>query len=477
MIATDTDTQLNELRGILGPEYVKTGADTARWSRDWPGHAHWTPLAVVRPANTQDVAQVVQWANRTGTSIVPVSGNTGLVEGNTAEGAVMVSLDRMSTIREVRPEARVAIVEAGAILSNIHAAADAHDLIFPLTFGARGSAMIGGALSTNAGGSNVVRYGNTRHLCLGIEAVLPTGEIIDLMSELHKDNSGYDLRDLLIGAEGTLGIITSAVLKLHPKPRAYATAMVAAPSLNDALTLLNTLQRDTGGAVEAFEFMPRIFMEAYLERYYPEARAPFDKMHEVNILVEVGALSPRDATPGDDGRVPVTAHLEDVLGRLFEEGAILDAAVAQSDTQRQEMWARREASAEVARLRQPLIDNDIAVPLDQIQTLLEQIVQKSKLIDPELIPMCVAHLGDGNLHFAGWPSTDDPETLKTIKEMVDDTAIALGGSFSAEHGVGLTKKPTMARHKNPAALRAMRAIKQALDPKGIMNPGKVLPDD
>ncbi|MRU15347.1 FAD-binding oxidoreductase [Roseovarius sp. A21] len=475
MTATDTDTQLNDLRGILGPEYVKTGADAAPWSHDWPGHAHWTPLAVVRPANTREVAKVVQWANRTGTAIVPVSGNTGLVEGSTAEGAVMVSLDRMSAIREVRPEARVAIVEAGAILSNIHAAADAHDLIFPLTFGARGSAMIGGALSTNAGGSNVVRYGNTRHLCLGVEAVLPTGEIIDLMSELHKDNSGYDLRDLLIGAEGTLGIITAAVLKLHPKPMAYATAMVAAPSLNDALTLLNTLQRETGGAVEAFEFMPRIFMEAYLERY-PEARAPFDQMHEVNILVEVGALSPRDATPGDDGRVPVTGHLEDVLGRLFEEGAILDAAVAQSDTQRQEMWARRETSAEVARLRQPLIDNDIAVPLDQIQTLLEQIVRKSQAIDPDLIPMCVAHLGDGNLHFAGWPSTDDPDTLKQIKEMVDDTAIALGGSFSAEHGVGLTKKPAMARHKNPVALQAMRAIKQALDPKGIMNPGKVLPE-
>ena len=468
--------QLDALRDLLGADHVKTGKDAAPWSQDWPGHAQWAPLAVVRPANTQEVAQVVQWANHTATPVVPVSGNTGLVEGSTADGAVMISLDRMSAIREVRPEARVAIVEAGAILSNIHTAAEAQDLIFPLTFGARGSAMIGGALSTNAGGSNVVRYGTTRHLCLGIEAVLPSGEIVDLMSELHKDNSGYDLRDLLIGAEGTLGIITAAVLKLHPKPKAYATAMVAVPSLNDALTLLNTLQRDTGGAVEAFEFMPRVYMEAYLKRF-PEARAPFDAIHEINILVEVGALSPRDATPGNDGRVPVTAHLEEVLGRLFEEGAILDAAVAQSDTQRAEMWARREASAEVARLRQPLVDNDIAVPLDQIQTLLEQITEKSKSIDPGLIPMCVAHLGDGNLHFAGWPSTDDPKVLKQIKEMVDDTAIALGGSFSAEHGVGLTKKPAMARHKNPAALQAMRAIKHALDPNGIMNPGKVLPDD
>jgi FAD/FMN-containing dehydrogenase len=222
--------------------------------------------------------------------------------------------------------------------------------------------------------------------------------------------------------------------------------------------------------------MPKVFMEAYLERF-PEARAPFDQVYEVNILVEVGALSPRDAKPSEDGRVPVTAHIEEVLGRLFQEGAILDAVVAQSDSQRQEMWDRREASAEVARLRQPLVDNDIAVPLDKMQELLEQITENAQALDPDLIPMCVAHLGDGNLHFAAWPSTDDPETLKKIKDMVDDIAIALGGSFSAEHGVGLTKRPAMSRHKSPAALKAMHAIKSALDPNGIMNPGKVLPDD
>src|SRR6056297_2344715 len=473
----DTDGNLMDALGaIVGAAHVITGKDAEPWSREWTGHARWTPLAVVRPATTDEVAQIVRLANRSGTPIVPVSGNTGLVEGTCGEGAIMLSLDRMSAIREVRPEARIAIVEAGAILSRIHDAVEEHGLIFPLYFGARGSAMIGGALSTNAGGYNVLRYGSTRHLCLGIEAVLPNGEIVDLMSELHKDNSGYDLRDLLIGAEGTLGIITAAVLKLHPKPKAYATAMVAAPSLTDALTLLNTLQKETGGAVEAFEFMPRVYIQAYLERY-PEARAPFDQIPEVNILVGVGALSRRDATPGPDGQVPVTAHLEAVLGRLFEAGAILDAAVAQSDGQRQEMWARREASAEVARLRQPLVDNDIAVPLDKMQELLEQITESAQALDPDLIPMCVAHLGDGNLHFAAWPSTDDPETLKQIKDMVDDTAIALGGSFSAEHGVGLTKRPAMSRHKSPVALKAMHAIKSALDPNGIMNPGKVLPDD
>ena len=472
----DTPTSiLTDLRNIVGAAHVVTGTDAARWSEDWTRQRQWAPLAVIRPANTAEVAKVVQLANRTSTVIVPVSGNTGLVEGTYAQGALMLSLDRMSAIRTVKPEARIATVEAGAILSKIHDAADAHDLIFPLYFGARGSAMIGGALSTNAGGSNVLRYGSTRHLCLGVEAVLPTGEIVDLMSELHKDNSGYDLRDLLIGAEGTLGIITAAVLKLHPKPQAYATAMVATPSLDAALVLLNKLQQDTGGAVEAFEFMPGVYMDAYLERF-PDARPPFDARHEVNILVEVGAIAPRDATPDADGSIPVAAHLETILEQQFHSGGVLDAVVAQNESQRQDMWARREAGAEVARLRPNVIDNDVCVPVDRMQQFLDLITDRTKALDPELVPICVAHLGDGNLHFAGWPASQDPAVHTAIKQVVDDTAIEIGGSFSAEHGVGLTKKPAMLRHKNSAAVQAMRAIKQALDPKGIMNPGKVLPD-
>lgn len=471
---TPTDI-LTNLRDIVGAAHVASGPDAARWSEDWTRQTQWKPLAVVRPANTTEVAKVVQLANQTDTAIVPVSGNTGLVEGTYAQDALMLSLDRMSAIRAIKPDARIAIVEAGAILSHIHDAADAHDLIFPLYFGARGSAMIGGALSTNAGGSNVLRYGSTRNLCLGIEAVLPNGEIVDLMSELHKDNSGYDLRDLLIGAEGTLGIITAAVLKLHPKPQAYATAMVATPSLDAALVLLNQLQQDTGGAVEAFEFMPSVYMDAYLQRF-PDARPPFDTRHNVNILVEVGAIAPRDATPDAEGSIPVIGQLETILEQQFHTGGVLDAVVAQNESQRQEMWARREAGAEVARLRPNVIDNDVCVPVDRMQQFLDLITDRTKALDPDLVPICVAHLGDGNLHFAGWPSSRDPAIHKAIKQAVDDTAIELGGSFSAEHGVGLTKKTAMQRHKNSAALNAMSAIKQALDPKGIMNPGKVLPD-
>lgn len=465
---------LDALGAIAGPAHVLTGADAAPHARDWSEMVRWQPLAVVRPADTGQIAAIVRLANQTATPVVPVSGNTGLTGGTSAEGAIMVSLSRLSAIRAINPAARTAVVEAGVILSRLHDAAAEHDLIFPLTLGARGSAMIGGCLSTNAGGSNVLRYGSARALCLGIEAVTPTGEVMDCMSALHKDNSGYDLRDLLIGAEGTLGVITAATLKLYPRPRAYATAMIAMSGVDAALALLNTLQVETGGAVEAFEYMPGAYMDAW-QRRFPNARPPFSERHEVNILVEVGALAARDADPGPDGTVAIAAHLEDVLAQGLEDGTVLDAVVARSDAQRAEMWARREAAAEVSRLRTPLIDNDIAVPLDAMPALLERTTARARALDPGIAFMHVAHLGDGNLHFSAWPETADTRIHHAIREAVEEETLALGGSFSAEHGVGLSKLPAMARHKDPVALSVMRAIKRALDPGGIMNPGKVLP--
>jgi len=465
---------IEKLTQIVGTANVLTGQDTAKWSRDWIGSYSYTPMAVVRPGTTSEVSQIVKLANETGTPVVPVSGNTGLAGGAQAEGAIMLSVDRMNAIREIRPAARIAIVEAGVILSAVHDATEAEGLIFPLTFGAKGSAMIGGVLSTNAGGSNVLRYGNTRDLVLGIEAVLPNGDIMNIMSELHKDNSGYNLKHLLIGAEGTLGIITAAVLKLHPKPRAYATAMVAAPSLPAALDLLNRLQEATGGAVEAFEYMPRHHIDIH-KSISPNAREPFDAPYEINLLVEVGATSPRDSTPGPDGQVPVSAYLEQVLAEMFEEGAVLDAAVAQTEAQRREMWERREAAAEIAMSNPPVVSNDIAVPLDKVATFLDIMETRLPQVAPNARPIIVAHLGDGNIHYTVWPGSQDPAVLDAIMEAVEDEVLTLGGSFSAEHGIGTSKLASMRRRKNPAALQAMRAIKTALDPNNILNPGKLLP--
>jgi FAD/FMN-containing dehydrogenase len=458
------------LARIVGDAHVLTDAE--RYAVDATGKYTGAPLCVVRPADTKEVGAVVRFANDHAIPVVPVGGNTGLVGGTLARGGIMLSLERLDTIREIRPGARIAIVGAGVVISKIHDAVAQHGLIFPLMFGARGSAMIGGCLSTNAGGSNVVRYGNTRALCLGLEVVTPTGEIMDLMSELHKDNSGYDLKDLFIGAEGTLGIITAAVIKLFPEPRAYATAMVAVPSLPDALNLLNNLQETTGGAVEAFEYMPATFMAMHAARF-PDARPPFDTDYPVNILVEVGATAPRDALVGPDGSVPVVTLLQDTLAAMMETGAVLDAVVARNHAQRQEMWDRRESSAEVVFARSPRVDSDICLAVDRVALFFERIEPALAALDPGADTVSVAHLGDGNIHYCVYPDTGNADT---IMEKIEDVVRDLGGSFSAEHGVGVSKLPSMSRRKDPVALAIMRQIKAALDPDGIMNPGKVIPE-
>ena len=465
-------TLIDDLRSELGAGAVLTGEDMAPWCRDWTGQLSWQPLCVARPADREGVAAVLRAAHRAGVAVVPVGGNTGLSGGTCADGALMLSLDRMNRILEIRPEARLARVEAGVILSNLHDAAERHDLSFPMTFGAKGSCTIGGILATNAGGSNVLRYGNTRDLVLGIEVVLADGRVMDLMSELHKDNTGLNLRHLMIGSEGVLGVITAAVLKLVPRPKAFATAMVAVPSLDGALILLNRLQQETDGKVEAFEYMPRAYVEAY-QALHPETRPPFEDAHDVNILIELGATADRDATPGPDGQVPVAGQLESVLGDMLEEGMVLDAVVAQSEAQRRAMWARREAAAEVCTAR-PVVLTDVAVPLDRIATFLENVDRCLAALDPGAIPMVVSHLGDGNVHYAVWTTENGPDR-DTIMEAVEKVALELGGSFSAEHGIGVLKRPAMTLFKDPVALDVMRGIKDALDPNGILNPGKVVP--
>jgi len=467
-------SDLDAYRRAIGAQFVLTDTDVAKWSRDWTGIYQWVPLAVLRPASADEVSAVVKIAASCDHKIVPVSGMTGLAGGASADGCIMISLDRMNRIETLRPEARVAIVEAGVILSSLHDAADAHDLVFPLTFGAKGSACIGGCLSTNAGGSNVVRYGNTRDLCLGLEVVLPDGQILDLMTELHKDNSGYNLKHLMIGAEGTLGIITRAVLKLFPKPKAYATAMVAVGSLADALDLLNRIQAETGDKVEAFEFMPREYM-AQLKRLKPETRPPFDAEYDVNVLVEIGSTIQSECRPRDDGTVPLTATLETILGGMFEQGLLLDAVIAKNGSERREIWERREAAAEVQLGNPPLVNNDIALPLDQIAAFYDEAQAAVRALLPDAFITSVAHLGDGNLHLV--VELGKAAHMKdAIMSVVEDVTLKYGGSFSAEHGIGLTKLPSMQRRKDPVAIATMRAIKQALDPNDIMNHGKTLPN-
>jgi FAD/FMN-containing dehydrogenase len=465
---------LDALRATVGADRITTGGDCAPWMRDWTGQYRWTPLCVARPRSTAEVSAVLRVAHDARVPVVPVSGNTGLSGGTRAEDAVMLSLDRMDRIREIRPSARLAVVEAGVILSRLHEAAEAQGLRFPMTFGAKGSARLGGLLATNAGGSNVLRHGNTRDLVLGLEAVLADGRVVDLMSELHKDNSGLNLKHLLIGSEGTLGVITAAVLTLAPRPRAHATAMVGLPSFEAALSLLNRLQEETGGAVEAFEYLSPAYLSAYAA-HAPGTRAPLDREAPVTVLLELSATAPHDAQPGPDGVVPLAARLETVLGTLLENGTVLDAQVAQSESQRRAMWARREAAAEVCVARRPMVNNDIAVPLDAVGPFLARMDARLSQLDPDARAVTVAHLGDGNIHYAVWPAREDAGLNDAITEAVEDMVKRFGGSFSAEHGIGTTKLRSMQRRKDPAALDAMRAIKAALDPDGILNPGKVLP--
>ena len=465
---------IDDLTAALGAGQVLTGVDTDRYGRDWMGKYHGAPVAVVRPGSTEEVAACLRIAAAHRLPVVPVGGNTGLVGGTMTTGGLMVSLERMNRIRAVKRDARLVVAEAGVILSRLHDAAEGEGLYFPLWFGARGSAMLGGVLSTNAGGSNVLRYGSTRSLCLGLEVVLADGRVLNLMGELHKDNSGYDLKQMFIGAEGTLGIITAAVMKLVPAPRAHATATVAAQSLADALVLLNRMQEATGGRVEAFEFMPRSYSDR-LRVARPDLGLPFDEIPEVTILIEAATTVADEATPDADGEVPLVALLERILAEMLEAGLIQDAVLARSEQQRRAMWARREAAAEICVGLSPAVDTDVCLPLDGVEPFMTRALNRLEALDPGARTLTVAHLGDGNLHFTVFPTRDDPVLKDAVLEAVEDVVAELGGSFSAEHGVGLSKLPSMARRKDPVALEVMRAVKRALDPEGRMNPGKVIP--
>ncbi|MEO1679957.1 MAG: FAD-binding oxidoreductase [Pseudomonadota bacterium] len=441
----------------------------ARHTEEPRGKWHTTDALLVAPATTDEVADVVRVAAVHRVPVVPYGGGTGLVGGQVVpEGPrpILLSLERMAAIRAVYPTENVAVVEAGAILADVQRAASEAGRLFPLSLGSEGTARIGGLLSTNAGGVQVLRYGNARDLCLGIEAVLPDGQIHHGLKRLRKDNTGYDLRHLLIGAEGTLGVITAASLRLFPQPAAEGSAVFTVPSPEAALELLALARAHLGDGVSAFELMGAMG-QRFLAEVMPEVRLPFPEIPEWMVLTDVGL--PRGLEPA--------AALEGLFAEAFEAGLVTDGLVAQSQAQRADFWRVREGIPVANRKIGAIASHDISVPLSALPRFIAEGDRALAPFDARV--NCFGHVGDGNLHYNAFPAAgrrpaEYADVRAEISRVVHDLAHELGGSISAEHGVGRLKVDDLERYGDPAKLAAMRAIKAALDPAGIMNPGAVL---
>lgn len=474
----DDSKIIAELSQAIGAKnLLQTPDDMAPFSTDWTHHFSSAPLAVARPHTSNEVSQIVQICAEHKIAIVPQGGNTGLCGGSIPtqnRKSIILSLSRMNKIRAIDPVARTATVDAGVVLEVLQKKVAELDLLFPLMFGARGSCTIGGNLSTNAGGSNVIRYGNTRELCLGIEAVLPDGSIINALTGLRKDNTGYDLKNLLIGAEGTLGIITGAVVKLAPQPKVRATAFLSLAALKDAGDILNKIQDTLGGTVEAYEYMPRPIIEAICSAF-PDIRAPLEQPAEVGILLEVASSRMDDCAELDDGTIALETRLLETLSELMESEHILDATFASSEQHRLELWHMRESVLESIGASGTAYHLDIALPLSNIDGFIKKMDVKAQA--EGFRTLTIGHLGDGNLHYAllaekgrDWDSLD----LDGTKAFAFELLAKMNGSFSAEHGIGLTKKDLLNTYKEPSQHQMMRLIKTALDPNNIMNPDKMV---
>ena len=472
---------LEHLTDIVGTKNIITNKDDmAPFLEDWRGNYKGDATAILLPTNTDMVSSILKFADEHDLYIVPQGGNTGLVGGGIpdASGRMLVlSLSRMNAIRDISADNRSIVVEAGCILQNIHEAAEAHDLYFPLNLAAKGSCSIGGNLSTNAGGINVLRYGNTRDLCLGIEVVLMGGKVMNLLTSLRKDNTGYDLKHLFIGAEGTLGIITAASLKLFPKPKARATAMAAIPDPQTGVALLSALKNATGDLVEAFELMPGDILKV-IGKQFPNYPCPLQPVPEMALLFEIGSSDSDLATESEDGTVPIIEKLNAFLADEFETGRIIDAVVAQNETQRQAMWNIREHAPESTKRESWPVNTDISVAVSDIGRFYADASRRVKEIDPTVRICGYGHLGDGNIHFnviereggdEGWA-----QKRGAIFDAIYEALYDCNGSISAEHGIGVMKAEQLKLVKDPVALEAMHMVKTAFDPKGLLNPGKVL---
>jgi FAD/FMN-containing dehydrogenase len=464
---------LAELASIVGAKAVLTRPDDlAPHLQEMRGLYRGEAPCVVKPGSTEEVAAVVKLCAQHGMAIVPQGGNTGLVGGGiplATDKAIVLSLSRMNRVRGIDAANYTMTVEAGCILQNVQAAADDADRLFPLSLGAEGSCQIGGNLSTNAGGINVLRYGNARELVLGLEVVLPDGQIWNGLRALRKDNTGYDLKNLFIGAEGTLGIITAAVLKLFAKPRDRVTAFAAVPSPAAAVELLGRCRSISGEAVSSFELIPRIGLENSL-KHVAGVVDPLGEPHDWYVLIDLVAGV-------EDGSLSET--MMTVLSGAFEDDLVIDAAVAANQTQAAAFWRIREAMVEAQKHEGGSIKHDISVPISSVPEFLERATAAVIERIPGIRPVPFGHIGDGNIHFnLSQPVGADKETFLArwdeINEVVHDIVVGLAGSISAEHGIGRLKVESNAHYKSAVEIGLMKKIKLALDPSGIMNPHKVV---
>ncbi|MEG0538857.1 MAG: FAD-binding oxidoreductase [Comamonas sp.] len=463
------------LRGIVGDAHVLTDGDLSAYEQDWRKRVHGKALAVVRPASTQEVAAVVKACAQAHTPIIAQGGNTGLSVGSTPDNSgqqVVLSLLRMQALRQLDADNLTVTVEAGMILQTLQDTADKAGFLFPLSLAAEGSCTIGGNLGTNAGGTQVLRYGNARELCLGLEVVTAQGDIWNGLTGLRKDNTGYDLRDLFIGSEGTLGIITAATMKLFPQPAAQLTAFAAVPSMEAAVRLLGLAHQHLAAGLTGFEVMGK-FALSLVVKHMPQLRVPFADMAEAPYCV---LLENSDS----ESEAHARARFEHLLELAFEDGCVLDAVVAESMAQAHDLWHIRE-SIPLAQAEEGLnIKHDISVQASRIPAFVEYADAVLLREIPGVRLVNFGHLGDGNLHYNvqvpegqdGKQFLDEKETL--VNTLVYDAVAKFDGSFSAEHGVGALKADKLEHYKSPLALGMMRAIKQALDPQAIMNPGCVL---
>jgi FAD/FMN-containing dehydrogenase len=458
----------------FGPKTVTTDAqEIAPWQSDWRGRFHGNAPALLSPGSTQQVAEILKLAGELGVKIVPQGGNTGMVGGATPPedgSALLLSTRRMNAIRTIDPVGNVAVVEAGVILTHLHNAALEQGRRFPLTLGAKGSATIGGLVSTNAGGTQVLRFGNMRHLVAGLEAVLPDGSIYEGLTPLKKDNRGYDLTQLLIGAEGTIGIVTAATLHLYPAIVERAAAWVGVADPEDALKILRLMEARTN-TIESFEIIPGPILGHVLD-HIPGTRSPLAGEHAWHVLIESVATEAGAEAPGE------------LLGRLLEPvleaGLAGDAVISSSEAQVEAFWHIRDSISEAERALGPAMQHDISVPVDSMPRFMIEAAAEAERRFPGVTATGFGHLGDGNVHFhVRAPAGVDRDAWyagegKAASRLVYDMVVAAGGSISAEHGIGQMKRDELARLSPPSRIAALKAIKMALDPRGILNPGKLV---